>query len=203
MKITAINETRAKRFSLFIDEKFIASIDALTLGEYGLCVGDELTEEKLEEILRLAQNRKTKLRAVNLLSYRPFSKAELKRKLMTSASEEDADNAVARMEELQMVDDLAYAKLIVREFGYRKQYGVHRVVRELARRGIEKDIMREALDELPDQVETINRFLIRCRIELKGDYIDRERLTKKLLSRGFDYDDVRPVMWNFEIEEKK
>lgn len=203
MKITALKETKAGRISLFLDGQFITSLDTLTFGEYGLCVDDEIDEDTLNEILRLSQSRRTKQKAVELLSYRPHSKAELKKKLMKNASEEDAENAISRMEELEMVNDLSFAKLIVREYGEIKLYGIHRVTQELYRRGVEPEIIAEALNELPDQQEIITRFLnSRWRAELRGNLASRERLVRKLITRGFDYDDIRPVASRFEIEDK-
>ena len=118
---------------------------------------------------------------------------------------EDSENILfnATRAELEMVNDLSFAKLIVREYGEIKLYGIHRVTQELYRRGVEPEIIAEALDELPDQQEIITRFLnSRWRAELRGNLASRERLVKKLITRGFDYDDIRPVVSRFEIEDK-
>lgn len=201
MKITSLKETKAGRISLYLDGEYVTSLDTLTFGEYGLCVNDEIDEDKVSEILRLSQSRRVKQKAVELLSYRPHSKAELKRKLLKTATEEDVQKAVERMEELEMVDDLSFAKMLVREYGNVKLYGINRITQELYRRGIERDVIAEALNELPDQRETLDRLMKKMRVEFKGSYADKERLLKKLLSRGFDYDDIRPLLWDFEIVE--
>ena len=200
MKITVLKETRKHRVSLCLDGEYIASLDMLTVGDYGLCVGDEIDEETLEKILRISQSRRAKSKAIELLSYRPHSRTELKRKLLKTATEEDAEKAVARMEELEMVNDKSFAESLVRELSEIKYYGEIRVRQELYRRGIDRDTAEEALSSIPDQRELLSRYLESRQTKMTDDRKEREKLIRRLLSRGFNYDDIQSVLREYGEE---
>ena len=194
MRITALKETKAGRVALSLDGAYTASLDMLTVGEYGLCVGDELDEEKLSEILRLSQSRRAKSRAVDYLSYRAHTAAELKRKLLRHATEEDADAAVARMEELGMVDDRDFAVRYAEELFTLKGYGERRVRLEMQKKGLSREDIDAALEEKPDEKELIRTLLSGKLARFVSDPDGRDKLVSRLLSRGFDWDDISAVL---------
>lgn len=203
MKITSLKETKAGRVALSVDGEYTASLDMLTVGEYGLCVGDEIDEDTLSEMLRLSQSRRAKSKAVELLSYREHSSSELKRKLLRTATEEDADAAVARMQELGMVDDESFARRYAHELSEVKLYGYMRVKQELMKKGLPREMIEQALEELPDQRELLTRYITQKRITLTGTRSDRDKLARKLISRGFSWDDVSSVLSEFEVTNEE
>lgn len=194
MRVTALKETKAGRVALSVDGAYTASLDLLTVGEYGLCVGDEVDEEKLREILALSDTRRAKSRAIELLSYRDHSSAELKKKLLRHATEEDADAAVERMEELGMVNDRDFALRYGRELSEVKLYGEKRVKAELQKKGLSPEDVEAALEEVPDQRELIARLLAGKLSRYTTDPEDRNKLINRLLTRGFSWEDIRTVL---------
>ena len=74
---------------------------------------------------------------------------------------------------------------------------------ELQRRGIPRQLWEDALSQLPDSAEAIDRFL---RKKLGGRAPDRamlKKLSDALLRRGFSWNDIRPALNRLggEIEE--
>lgn len=191
MRVTALKETKGGRVALSMDGAYTASLDMLTVGEYGLCVGDELDDEKLAEILRLSQSRRAKSRAIDLLSYRPHTAAELRQKLLRKSTEEDADAAVARMEELGMIDDREFALRYAEELFSRKGYGEKRVKLEMQKKGLSREDIDAALEAKPDERDLI-RELLHGKLSRFRD--DPEKLASRLLSRGFAWDDISAVL---------
>ena len=197
MRVTALKETKAGRVSLFIDGEFAGSIDATTFFEYGLRVNDEIDEERLNEILSLSSRRKANGKAIDLLSYRDHSSAELKRKLLRTSDEADADAAVERMRELGMVNDTEFAKNYALELSQTRLYGELRVRQELIKKGLSRDDIDAAMNELPDQRELI-RTLIEGKFAQYNTPESRDKLIRRLLARGFLWDDVRAVIGEIE-----
>ena len=138
-----------------------------------------------------------------MLDRRDYSRAELLKKLVEKGEDEtEAAEAVERLAELGFVDDVRYAPIIVRHYAA-KGYGPQRVRQELQRRGIPKDLWDGAMEQMPQQDDTIDRLL---RSKLKSDAPDRAELKKAtdfLLRKGYGWDEIRSAVARYtsEIEE--
>ena len=144
-----------------------------------------------------------KERALAMLDRRDYSRAELLKKLVEKGEDEtEAAAAVERLAELGFVDDARYAPIIVRHYAA-KGYGPQRVRQELQRRGIPKELWDEAMEQMPEQDDTIDRLL---RSRLKSESPDRAELKKAqdfLLRKGYGWDEIKAALgrYNSEIED--
>lgn len=144
-----------------------------------------------------------KERALALLDRRDYSRAELLKKLTEKGVEEaEAVAVVDRLAELGFVDDTRYAPLVVRKYAARG-YGPQRVKMELQKRGIPRELWDTALQEIPQQDDTVDRLL---RTKLHGETPDRAELKRAadfLLRRGYSWDEIKAAVarYNAEIEE--
>ena len=144
-----------------------------------------------------------KERALAMLDRRDYSRAELLKKLLEKGEDEtEAAAAVERLAELGFVDDARYAPIVVRHYAA-KGYGPQRVRQELQRRGIPKELWDEAMEQMPQQDDTIDRLL---RSKLKSEAPDRAELKKAqdfLLRKGYGWDEIRSALerYNSEIED--
>ena len=144
-----------------------------------------------------------KEKALQLLDKRDYSRAELLRKLAEKDFDEaEATEAVDRLVELGFVDDARYAPIIVRHYAA-KGYGAQRVRQELQKRGIPRELWDEAMEQMPQQDDTVDRLL---RSRLKSDAPDRAELKRAqdfLLRKGYGWDEIKAALarYNCEIEE--
>ena len=132
-------------------------------------------------------------RALELLDRRDYSCAELIKKLLEKGeSPEDAENAVSYLASLGFVDDQRYASLVVRQYAG-KGYGARRVRMELMRRGLSREIIDEALGEMPAQDDTLDRLLAQ---KLRGgfDRADVKKATDALVRKGYGYDEISAAL---------
>ncbi len=98
--------------------------------------GEELTDGEYASFCAESSHACARLRAVELISRRDMSRAELRRKLIERGSPEaDAGRAVDWLVSLGYVSDERYAGLIVRHYAS-KGYGAARIRTELSRRGV-------------------------------------------------------------------
>lgn len=166
---------------------------------YDLFCGRELSAEELEQIRRDASRDGAKARALRVLSTRPMSKAELSDRLRRKGeSEEDAENAVELMERVGFINDEEYARQVVRWCGG-KGYGYHRAVSELSRRKVPREYWEDALTELPEPDNTLDRLVSRkAPRELDRDGL--RRLTDALMRRGFDREDISRAIRRYTDE---
>jgi regulatory protein len=88
------------------------------------------------------------------LSMAPRSRAELEAKLSGRGCPPDVAAAVLdRMTEVGLVDDQAYAQMLVRSHQAGRGLAKGALARELRTKGIEDDVARAALASIPDTVE--------------------------------------------------
>lgn len=130
-------------------------------------------------------------KALNLLSYRAHSRRELSDKLKRklSCSEQELEEVLNWLEELGFLNDRTYAASVVRHAAS-KGYGVSRITAELARRGIAKDLWEEALAELPESDDTLDR-LVRSKLRDPADRDEVRKVSAALVRRGYTWDEVR------------
>lgn len=161
---------------------------------FGLRPGQELTEDVLEELRRAAARSQTRQRAAELAAGRMLSRKELSDRLVKKGADpREAQETAQWLADLGAVDDAAYAGVIVRHYAA-MGYGPGRVRQELQRRGVPRDLWEDALAQLPDPEEAIDKFLT---AKLRGKTPDRatlQRLSAALQRRGFQWKDIRPAL---------
>ena len=133
---------------------------------------------------------------------RPHSEKELRDKLrQKGVSEADIDAVTALCIDYGFVNDAEYAGMIARHYGG-AGYGPGRVRSELARRGVPKDLWDDALAELGEQDETIDRLLA---TKLRGrdprDRKERDKAAAALFRKGYSWDDIRAALNRYGADD--
>ena len=182
---------------IFEDGKLLKA-PAFKVVELGLTPGAEVTPEVFLALENAQSLASCKERAVRILTASGLSKKELQKRLVQKGeSEEDAEAAVAWLEELHLIDDLETAKQLVRSACLRG-YGAARAKSILYEKGIPKELWDEALEELPEMDGAIDTFLRR---KLDGRTLDAKQIKKTvdaLLRRGHSYHDIQAGLRRYE-----
>ena len=133
-------------------------------------------------------------KALSLLSYRAHSRKELSDKLRRKGgcSEEELNAVLNRLEELGFLNDETYAAAVVRHAAA-KGYGKNRVAAELARRGISKDLWDEALSEMPESDDMLDR-LVHARLRDPQDRDEVRKVSAALVRKGYSWSEVRQAI---------
>ena len=172
---------------------------AYKIVEMGLVPGAEVTPEAFLALENAQSLASCKERAVRILTASGLSKKELQKRLVQKGeSEEDAEAAVAWLEELHLIDDLETAKQLVRSACLRG-YGAARAKSILYEKGIPKELWDEALAELSEMDDAIDTFLRR---KLDGRTLDAKQIKKTvdaLLRRGHSYHDIQAGLRRYEV----
>jgi regulatory protein len=117
-----------------------------------------------------------------------LSRAELTARLIDRGFlPDEVEAAVERLAESKSLDDRRAASAYVRTASRLKGRGRLRIQRELDARGFSRDVVREALAEIPPDgdLDAIRRFVDRKQRTLDGTPAGRRRLFNQLLRRGF------------------
>ncbi len=144
-------------------------------------------------------NEQTKNKALRMLDRRDYSRAELVKKLVEKGEpREDAEAVVSRLAELGVVDDRRYAALVVRQYAG-KGYGERRVREELTRRGVPRELLEEALAEMPAQDDAV-LTLLRRKLGGSFDRADVKRATDSLARKGYGWDEIASALQRLRDE---
>ena len=197
MRIERLEASKHKRgrVLVFLADGACLKITEQELLDFGLRAGDELDETTLARLKEAAGVSNVKATAADLIGKRAMSRASLEKKLKEKgASEAEARYAAEWLEAIGAINDADYAALLVRhcaDLGY----GPARTREKLYEKGVPRELWDEALDQLPDNGEQIDRFL---QSKLRGRMPDekvKKRLTDALLRRGYSWGDVKAA-WN-------
>lgn len=135
MIITDVRKRRGRLYQLYLDGEPAVTVDAAAFDESPYRMGGRIDDEQLRELLEAGNRRRAREKALYLLSMRDHSRGELEKKLRETAGAQAAEETAARMEELGLVDDAAYAQPLARDLLARKHYPRRRLVQELTVRG--------------------------------------------------------------------
>ena len=187
--------------ALYLDGEYVMNLDTRTLIENRFDVGKDIDDEDLHEIIRLSNERRAKEKALWLISYRDHSKKELTDKIKRTCDEESADKAVERMEELGLVNDESYALHYAQKLIFTKHMSKNAVVYELARKGIDKELAAEILDEIEvDSSEQI-RMIIDKKYKNISDEKIRRRAVAALQRLGYRWDEIKGVIEEYAEDD--
>ena len=199
MRIEKIQESKHKqeRILVFLEGGELLKITKEALLRFGLQRGMDLPDAVVVELREVSRTYQVRSRGAQIASSRMLSKKEVTQRLTRrGATEEEAADTVNWLEDLGAVNDENYASTIVRHYG-RAGYGKMRVRQELQRRGIDRSLWDEAMEEMPEAEEIIEDLLRR---RLRGRQPDRDegrKLSAMLQRRGFSWQEIRPVLGRF------
>lgn len=192
------------RFNIFIDGKFAFGLDAETLVKSGLKINQEISEEKIEKLIKENEYVKVYDRVLKFLSFRPRSEKEnldwFKRKQI---GDETKKMVWKKLQSLNYINDEEFARWWIEQRTNFRPKGKIALKVELKQKGVGEEIINKVLKNsfsADFEKELIKRLLQR---KLKS-YANlpsketRQKLFSFLAYRGFTYDKIREALEEFK-----
>ena len=190
--IRPLNE--GKQFLLELEDGTELRCGPSELMDLGLSPGLDLDPEALEALKEACAAWAVRMKAAALLSQRAMSAGELSRKLREKgASPEHAEAAAGRMRDLGVIDEAAYAEMVVRRCAA-KGYGRRRAEQELLRRQVPREHWAEALEGLPETADTLDALIAARWREGVPAEEQRKKLAAWLQRRGYGWEEIRAAL---------
>ena len=181
---------RAGRHTIRFEDGSVMRLYRQTIQDFGLYAGLELSEDEMRALKIAAGQMSAKMRAVRIVSASNVSKKDLEQRLIHKGEDpKQAKEAVAWMEDLNLLDDRRTAEQIVHRC-ISKGYGLSRAKQALFEKRIPKEYWQEVLEDYPDQTEAIVAFL-RSRLGEQWEEKDLRRAVDALARRGHSYSEIR------------
>lgn len=179
------------RASVFLDGRFAFGLPAIIAAR--LKQGQFLSDVEIQSLQAEDTIETTYGRALNYLSYRPRSRAEMDRYLQKRDLPEDQVEAIAeRLERAGLLDDEAFARFWVENRERNQPKGLRALRYELRVKGISNETIERVLVSV-DVPDSAYRSVARKAQQLA--HLDQQAFTKKIIEylarRGFDYEVAR------------
>ncbi len=199
MLISGLKQTSPGRITVCFEDgsEIKSSLGVVT--DMRLFSGRDLDEEERRELQTASTRSITRDKCIEMLSRRRMSRKELVDKLIRKGESEDvAEYCADWLEEKGFLDDESYAAAVARHYGS-KGYGAGRVRFELYRRGVEKDLWDEALEQMPASDEKIDK-LIASKLKDPDDRDQVRKISASLYRRGYSWDEIRSALRRYNAQ---
>ncbi|MCW5882376.1 MAG: RecX family transcriptional regulator [Anaerolineae bacterium] len=189
-----VQKRNKERVSVYLDDEFAFGLSLLLAA--ALRKGQRLSDAEIAALREQDGVEKAYERALNYLSYRARSEREIRTYLRRKDVDEDvAEEIVARLRRVGLVDDAAFASLWVRNRQATSPRGERALRQELWQKGIARDVVDEALTDLDETGQALEAGRSRAQRLAGLEAAEfRKKLTDFLLRRGFSYGVARGVV---------
>jgi regulatory protein len=195
-KITALRfqKRNKNRVNVYIDGQFAFGLAAIEAAH--LQVGQTLSADDIARLQRQDEVEKAYERALNFLSYRPRSEAEVRRNLRKKkVNDEVIDKAVDRLTRAGLLNDREFARYWVENRLQFNPRGARALRHELRRKGVSTSIIDDALADLDetDAARKVAEAGARRLANLEAREF-RRKLGAYMARRGFSYAVIKPLV---------
>lgn len=202
VRITSIEENKKNkdRVSIYVEGEFLLACDKSIVYKKQLRKDMEVSTETLLELAKEDDRIKAKDTALRQLERGYKTEHEVRQKLtLKEYSEETIEETLKFLRDYDLVDDRRYATLFVTE-RIRKN-GVYKIKNDLLAKGIDKEIIQEALDrlegndaELDSCMEAGKKKLAILKNRETDPYKLKNKLYTYLAGRGYSRDTIMSVL---------
>lgn len=206
MKITELSPYKGTTWQITTENGGKIFIGQRTVEKMNLKKGMELPDSAIESIKEEDLERKSRERAMYLLSGRDYGFVELYRKLEKTYPKEMCLRTCKLMAEKGLVNDREYAFRLGKQLFEIKKESAVAVRYKLTQKGIPKDIIGEVIDAYCEDDEAVkDRIKALVEKKYKRNLTDEAgiRKVKNALARlGYGYSDINSVLKEFDNEEE-
>lgn len=197
-RITAleVQQKDPQRRSVFVDGQFVLGLHEETIILAKLKVGQVVDGVRLAEVLKRDEAKRAWDDALVFLGAAPRSRREVERKLARRYDAEVAAGVVERLAGGGWLDDAEFAVAYVNSH---RAYGQRRLLMELARKGVAREISGRVVRELLAETDAVGQARDAAAVRLgRMDGVDREtaqrRLAGFLARRGYDFETIAKAL---------
>lgn len=179
----------AERVNVYLDGEFAFGLNEMDAAQ--LRKGQVLDEAEIVLLHHKDAISKAVERAVNLLSYRPRSQAEVRERLLQAEFDEAVtEAALNKLQTLGYLDDRQFARFWIEERNRFKPAGERALRYELRQKGVDDALIAELLAELLDEDQAAYEAALprvrRMRGASQREF--KQKIGAFLQRRGFNYD---------------
>ena len=192
-----VQKKHPSRRSIFLDGEFFCGVSEEVAVKFHLKAGTEIDEDELKKLLQEEELSKAKNYVYRILARRMYTVKEIRDKLNERGYIDTViQEVIATMERYGYVNDEVYAEEWIKSRMKSKPKGKIALRQELARKGVDKSIIENALSQAFDESSESDMALELAQRKISSYSRDepavaRRKLQNFLLRRGFGYEAVK------------
>ncbi len=194
MSVLTLRPGRENKVHLLLDGDYAMTVDRDFVAFTGLYENMELDDEALTSLQREVNARRAFNKASDLLSRRDHSEKELREKLRQKGFSEGADEAIERLRGYGYVDDARFAARYAAELQRVKHYGKKRIEQELFRKGVDRAVIAETLEEMTFDADDLVSLIERKYAGRLGTEKGVSQTVAALQRRGYGYREIKDAL---------
>lgn len=201
MVVTKIEPVTKTKYKIFVDEQFAFVLYKGELSRYHLKENDALTEDLFHKIKTEVILKRARLRAMHLLNDMARTESGLREKLRQGLYTEDIiEQAVRYVKSFGYVDDYKYAQNFIES--RKESKSKKEIYAMLCSKGIAREEIDMAFEECyntQSERAAIAQVLRKKRFDnWSGDEEKTRKIYGYLARKGFQYEDIRQVVQNYD-----
>ncbi len=207
MLITEIVKHNEKKYKIYVDYEFAFVLYKGELHKYGIKKDEILSEAVYRQLTEEILPKRAKLRAMNLLTKRPYTELKLREKLEEGLhSDACIEIAIDYVKSFGYLDDEAYAKDYIT---YHMSTLSRKVMQQkLLQKGINADLIASCLDEVCEfeggraECEQVRRlFEKKYRAVIPTDYVEKNKMIQFFLRKGYSMSVIKQVLAEKSLDD--
>ena len=199
MKLT-LKQGKNNKLHILLDGNYAMTADLDFAVLYGLRDGMELEGEQLDALENAVNVRRAFNKASELLSHRDHSEKELLLKLRQKGYGEGAEEAIEKLKGYGYVDDCRFAKSYASELSRLKHFGKRRIEQELMKKGVDRSVIAEVLEETKFDAEELAWLINRKYYRNLNDEKGVQKTINALIRAGYTFSQIKEAL-EFVSEE--
>ena len=199
MLVTRIEAYNSKQVKIYLDGEFSFVLYKGELSRYQIREGEQIQPDIYRLLTEEVLVKRVRLRAMNLLTKRPYTEQGLRSKLREGLYPTWLeDNALAYVKSFGYIDDTAYARDYAASLSSR--YSLRVIRNKMQQKGIAAQVIESCLAEMEGQLLDQEKDLLDALIykktkgQIPAEPKERAKLMRFLAGKGFSSESVRNAL---------
>lgn len=196
MKLT-LKKGKADKVHIMLDGEYKMTVDSAFVALHNIRDKSEISESELSLLEDAVNSRRAFNKAAELLSRRDHSEKELLQKLRQKGYSAGAEEAAEKLREYGYLDDSRFALSYARELQRLKHFGKRRIEQELMKKGIERSLIAETVEQLEFSEEELVALIERKYQKNLESEKGVQKTVNALLRAGYSYSQIKDALSAF------
>lgn len=185
-----------KRVNVFLEGGYVFSLSRDLAYEANLHEGQSLSSQEIEGLESSDKLLQAMNTALKYLAARPRSESEIAARIRSKGFNKDTIHKVLkRLKEQGLIDDSAFATFWRENRETHNQKSRRYIALELRQKGVDAEIISEAIAEVDDQINAYRLARKKARSLSKLDFSDfNKRMGALLQQHGFSYELIHKII---------
>lgn len=201
VKITKIQKAKKHLSSVYIDGEFYALLDDDIIYQNNIKENDDVTLDDMEVLRDKSEFKRAREKALYLLDFKDYSSYDMQKKLSKDYDSDVVLQVIKSLEDMSFINDYDYAKRYANTLLKLKNFSGKRIKLELLKKGIDKYIIDDVIDNLCINPKEKIKELLLAKINFSSaDEKSKRRIVAKLIRMGYNYDDIKSAAYEMDID---